>query len=146
VVADVGGWFTDGTNSTASGSTFVGLVPARVLDTRNNIGGFSTPVGPATTIAVTVAGQGGVPPMNATVPPAAVVLNLAATNPTAVPSSFLTVWPGLATRPTASDLNFVTWQTVSNLVVVKVGPDGRVNFYNAAGSVDVVADVVGWYG
>jgi hypothetical protein len=30
-------------------------------------------------------------------------------------------------------------------VVVKLASDGSVQMYNAAGSVDVVADVTGWY-
>jgi hypothetical protein len=34
---------------------------------------------------------------------------------------------------------------VPNLVVVKLSPDGRVNIYNPVGSVDAIADVVGWY-
>jgi hypothetical protein len=36
--------------------------------------------------------------------------------------------------------------TVPNLVVVKLGSNGAVDLYNAFGSVDVVIDVVGWYG
>ena len=35
----------------------------------------------------------------------------------------------------------------SNLVVVKVSAaDGKIAIYNAQGCVDVIADVVGWYG
>jgi hypothetical protein len=37
-------------------------------------------------------------------------------------------------------------QTIPNLVVVKVGANGKVNFYNAGGSTHVIADVVGWFG
>jgi hypothetical protein len=48
--------------------------------------------------------------------------------------------------PVASDLNFVGGQTVPNLVVVKVGTDGKINIFNAFGSAHVVVDVVGWYG
>jgi len=36
---------------------------------------------------------------------------------------------------------------VPNLVVVKVSAaDGTVKIYNAQGCLDVLADVVGWYG
>jgi hypothetical protein len=35
--------------------------------------------------------------------------------------------------------------TVPNLVVVKLGADGKVAIFNGAGSADVIADVVGWY-
>jgi hypothetical protein len=73
----------------------------------------------------------------------AAVLNVTVTN--TGKSSFLTVWPTTATRPTASDLNWVANQTMPNLVVVKLGADGAVQVFNAAGSVDVVVDVSGWY-
>jgi hypothetical protein len=70
-------------------------------------------------------------------------LNVTVTNTTK--PSFLTVWPDDATKPTASDLNWVAGETVPNLVVVKLGADGGVKIFNAAGSVDVVVDVSGWY-
>jgi hypothetical protein len=73
----------------------------------------------------------------------AVVLNVTATNPTA--GSYLTVYPGGQTRPTASNLNFVTAQTIPNLVIARVGAGNKLSFYNAAGSVDVIADLAGYY-
>jgi hypothetical protein len=139
VVADVAGWFSDGT-TTSTASLFVAVPPARILDTRTT----SSPVGPNASIVLPVAGQGGVPAMNASVPPTAVVLNVTVTNPTA--ASFLTAWPDGAPRPLASDLNYVAGLTVPNLVLVKLGSTGAIDFYNAFGSVDVVADVVGWTG
>ena len=145
VIADVGGWFTDATPD-GIGSTFTGLTPARILDTRpqSQVGPFSTPFGPRQTRNVVVAGQGQVPSMNSTPQPTAVVLNVTVTNPTA--PSFLTVWPSdAASQPTASDLNYVAGQTSPNLVVVRLGADGSVSLYNAAGSTDVIIDVVGYY-
>jgi fibronectin type III domain protein len=138
VVADVAGWFTDGTTS-AVGSLFVAVPPARILDTRTT----NSPVGPNASIVLPVAGQGGVPAMNAPVAPTAVVLNLTATNPTT--GSYLTAWPDGAARPLASDLNYVAGLTVPNLVVVKLGSTGAIDLYNAFGSVDMIVDVVGWY-
>lgn len=138
VVADVGGWFTDGTTA-ATGSMFVGVAPARILDTR-----AAAAVGSGVTIVLTVAGQGGVPAMTAAVAPTAVVLNVTVTNPTA--ASFLTIWPDGSTKPLASDLNYLPALTVPNLVVVRVGPTGAIDLYNAFGTTDVVVDVVGWYG
>lgn len=135
VIADVGGWFTDGADATATGSRFVGMTLTRISDTRKGHG----PVGPGGTMAVQVAEQNGVP-ASAT----AVVLNVTVTNPTA--DSYLTVWPAGATQPVASDLNYTAGSTVPNLVIVKVGTNGNVNFFNAAGSADVVVDIVGWYG
>jgi hypothetical protein len=55
------------------------------------------------------------------------------------------VWPAGATRPTASDLNWGSGQTTSNLALARLGSDGAIQIYNAAGSVDVVVDVSGWY-
>jgi hypothetical protein len=142
VIADVNGWFTSST-STAGGSQYTAVTPSRILDTRNGNGGFSTPIGPGGTIAVTVAGAGGVPSMSAPNAPKAVVLNVTATGATA--SSHLTVWPTGVGQPNASDLNFPPYSNNPNLVVVKVGPDGKVNIFNGFGSVNVVADVEGWY-
>lgn len=138
VIADVVGWFTDGTTA-AGGSTFVGVTPARILDTRTALN-----LGPGATLILPVAGQGGVPAMNATVAPTAVVLNVTVTNPTA--ASYLTAWPDGATQPLASDLNYLAGLTVPNLVVVKVGTNGSIDLYNAFGTTDVIVDVVGWYG
>ena len=61
------------------------------------------------------------------------------------PVSISRFGPSNATRPTASNLNFGPGQTVPNLVMVKVGPDGKVNVYNAAGQVHVIFDVVGYF-
>jgi hypothetical protein len=58
----------------------------------------------------------------------------------------LTLFPDGAARPTTSDLNFLAGQTIPNLVVVRVGANGKVDIFNAAGNTDVIADVVGWYG
>jgi hypothetical protein len=75
----------------------------------------------------------------------ALVLNVTVTNPTA--ASYLTLWPDGTPRPLASDLNFVAGQTVPNLVVVKLGASSPTfDVYNAAGSTDVVIDLVGFYG
>jgi hypothetical protein len=132
-VADVGGWFTDAT-STAGGSVFVGITPGRILDTRSG----GAPIGPNGTLTVPVGGAGVVPSTAK-----AVVMNVTVTNTTA--SSYLTVWPDLVARPTASDLNWAAGQTVPNLVIVQLGTNGSIDLYNLQGNTDVVLDVVGWY-
>src|SRR3989442_8306568 len=100
LIADMGGWFTDGSNPAANGSSFSGLTPHRILDTRDGTGGFSTPLGPQNTMKLAVAGQGGVPASGAP----AVVLNVAVTKPKI--GSYLTLYPEDArTRPDASNLN-----------------------------------------
>ena len=133
LVADVNGWFTDGTTSDASGDVFTGTSPSRIMDTR--LGG--APAGPGSTIHMNVVGQGGVPSSAHSV-----VLNVTVTNPTA--GSYLTLWPTGSTQPVASDLNFVGGLTVANLTVVKIGTGGQVDVFNAAGNTQIVVDVVGW--
>jgi hypothetical protein len=137
VVIDVVGWFP-------ADEAFVGLTPARLVDSRNSPtidGMFSNtgPIGQTSTANITVLGRGGVPSSGV----GAVALNVTATNPTR--PSFLTVWPSGAGRPTASNLNVVAGQTVPNMVIVKVGDAGQVSIYNNAGSVNVVVDVLGWF-
>ena len=118
------------------------VAPVRILDTRDGTGGVVGKVGPNQVIAVRVAGQGPVPTMNSPTPPSAVVLNVTVTNPTA--DSYLTVYPNGQIRPNSSNLNFITGQTVPNLVIVPV-TNGKIDFYNLQGTVDVIADLFGYY-
>ena len=64
----------------------------------------------------------------------------------ATAASDLSVWPDGATLPQASDLNFVTGQTVPNLVIVKLSTLGKIDIRNDFGWTSVIVDVVGWYG
>ena len=105
-----------------------------ILDTR-----IAQKLGANQSMSVAIAGNGPIPNTGVVT----VVLNVTVTGPTA--GSYLTAWPDGDSRPLASDLNFTAGQTVPNMVVVKVGADGRINLYNAFGSVDVVIDVMGWY-
>ena len=75
----------------------------------------------------------------------AVVLNLTSVNARA--AGYATAYPDGITRPLASDLNYSPGQAIPNLVVVQVGADGKVALFNgsATGSVDLVADLVGWF-
>jgi hypothetical protein len=72
----------------------------------------------------------------------AVVLNVTVVG--AMSPGFLTVFPSGVSRPNPSNLNFPPDQTVPNLVT-KVGADGEVSIFNAAGVTHVIADVVGWF-
>ncbi|MCX2180458.1 hypothetical protein KV205_07930 [Streptomyces sp. SKN60] len=136
-VADISGYFS----TEAGGSTYVPKGPARILDTRSAIGRAGTsPVPGKGTVSLQVAGAGGVPATGAT----AVVLNVTATAPTS--NGYLIAYPSGATRPTASNINWLTGQTRPNAVVLPIGPDGKVNLYNAgSGTVHFIADVFGYY-
>jgi hypothetical protein len=133
VIADVAGWFDDGTSAT--GGLFHAVTPGRILDTRNGGG----PVGATAALDVQVTGQGGVPAAGVS----AVVMNVAVTGPTA--ASYLTVYAAGEAKPWAANLNFGPGQTVPNLVVAKLGAGGRVSVANAVGTAHVIADVAGWF-
>ncbi|MDQ6713502.1 MAG: hypothetical protein M3Z28_10005, partial [Candidatus Dormibacteraeota bacterium] len=143
VVVDVNGWFTDGSNPSATGGTFTGVTPVRILDTRVGTGGFRAPLGAGQSLALQVAGFGGVPTMTDQVVATAVVVNVTVTDTTS--GSYLTIYPSGAALPLASDLNWPAGATVPNLALVKLGADGKIVIYNGYGSVDVIVDVVGWY-
>lgn len=126
-------------------STYVPITPCRVLDTRagsDNVGARATPVGQGETFSAQVRGANG----NCTIPADAVgiVMNIAVVNPTA--PSFLTVFPTDHPRPLAASINWVANQPpVSNSVTADIAADGRVSFFNATGTVDISADIVGYY-
>ncbi|MEU6980126.1 FlgD immunoglobulin-like domain containing protein [Streptomyces sp. NPDC046371] len=134
LIADVAGSYT----MSGPGDRFAPVTPARVLDTRSGLGAPKAKVGPERTVNLQVAGRGGVPATGVS----AVVLNVTATGPTA--SGFVSVYPYGTTRTAASNLNFTAGQTVANAVIVPV-KDGRITLYNRAGSVDLLADVSGYF-
>ena len=70
-------------------------------------------------------------------------MNVTATEPDA--TSYITVWPAGQGRPDSSSLNTVPSLTVPNLVIAKLGTGGKVDLYNAFGTVHLLADVVGWF-
>jgi hypothetical protein len=142
VVVDVEGYYSTPDQSPGPDGLFNPLVPLRLLDTRIGTGAPTAKVlaGATLTLHVTgVGGTAGVPASGA----AAVVLNVTVTNPTA--ASFLTVWPSGVAMPLASNLNFRAGQTVPNRVMVGLGTGGSVSIYNGFGTVDIVADVNGWF-
>jgi hypothetical protein len=147
VVVDVNGYFTDNTATTTVQGRFTAVVPSRILDTRSGptpVGRGAGPVGAGQTITVQVSGQGGVPGMSAQMPPKAVALNVTVTGTTA--NSYLIVYPSdAASQPLTSDLNWPLGKTVPNMVVVKLGADGRIAIYNSFGSTHIIVDVLGWY-
>jgi hypothetical protein len=120
--------------------TYSGVSPVRVLETRVSEGrvGYLGPRPVAgQVIELAVGGVAGVP-----VDAAAVVLNVTAVR--ADNDGFVTVWPCGQPRPTASNLNVRAGQTVANLVVTKLGSNGKVCFYSLTG-IDLLADLQGWY-
>ena len=121
------------------GSTFHPMTPVRILDSRGAKGGWNgTKLTSTTPRPLAGAGANGVP-SSAT----ALVMNVTVVDSDS--QSFLTVYPNGTSKPTASNLNFDPGQIVPNLVTVKVGTVGAVQFATSNGSTHVVADIVGYY-
>jgi len=133
-----GGAVTTPPPTTAAGR-FTPLTPARIVDTRDGTGGLTGAVGPGATVDLQITGRGGI----ATTDVSAVAMTVTVTAPSA--HGYLTLYPAGTARPLAANLNFVPGETVSNLVVAKVGTNGRVSLFNPAGTTHVVVDVAGWY-
>lgn len=109
------------------------LAPTRLLDTRTD----GKTLGPNESLNLQVIG--GSVPSNAS----AVALNVTVTGTTS--SGYLSVYPTGEARPLLSNLNWVAGETVPNLVIVPVGENGEVTFYNYAGDTNVVVDLQGFF-
>lgn len=130
VIVDLFGWLPPS-------SDIHGVQPTRLLDTRYGIGGPKGILGAKQTVPVLVEGRAGVP----TTGVFAVILNVTTTLPPA--AGHITAYPTGAAKPTASMLNFVQGQTVSNSIVVGVGEDSTVSLYTYAGG-HVIVDIQGY--
>ena len=127
-------------SSNSAPGTYRPLVAARVLDTRTGLGAPARPVVAHGVAVLAVLGRGGLPASGV----AAVVLNVTATNEAA--HGYLTVFPGGASRPATSAINFAPGNSTANSVTVAVGATGAVDIYNgSAGQLDLVADVQGYF-
>ncbi len=136
-------------------SSFTAVEPGRVLDTRDGTGtgGVVRKVGGATEAAKVLdlqvtgipvsGGAAGTVPAEAT----AVVLNVTALNATSLTD--VRAYPADAPAPLATNVVLTPRSTVANLVTVPLGQTGaaagKVRLRNQAGTVDLVADIAGYY-
>ncbi|WP_280691153.1 MULTISPECIES: PKD domain-containing protein [unclassified Kitasatospora] len=121
---------------TTAGSDYVAYGPTRLLDSRD---GSGTPkVGAWSTTRVQVTGANGIP-----AGVTAVVLNVTVTDTTS--AGHVTAYGDGAQAPNTSNVNYVTGQTVPNMVVVPVGPDGYVDLDNDGAALDLVVDTTGYF-
>ena len=137
VVVDVLGWFP-------TGGDYQAVVPVRFADTRAggatiDGAGPKGSLGAGGVVEVPVAGRHAVPESGV----GAVVVNVTAVVPTF--NTFLSAWPSGEERPIASTLNLVAGQTVANVAIVKLAPNGAFSVFNAQGATDLVVDVLGWF-
>jgi IPT/TIG domain len=144
VIIDAGGWF--GSTSAAGGSQYQGIQPTRICDTRSGGPGCAgSALGAKGVRLIVAAGQGGIPSGTTAV---AVIANLTAIAPTA--ATYLTMYPSNISLPLASDINLSAGEVLPNLTVVQLDPvsgadQGDVSLFNAAGSVNAVVDIEGWF-
>lgn len=120
--------------------------PFRILDTRSETciqcSGGALVAGDSRTVAITGYTD---PKTHESVPAeaTAVVVNVTAVAGTA--ASLLAVYPAGTGQPTASNLNFAEGVVIPNLVAVTLGEGGAITIYNADGTVNVLADVEGYF-
>jgi protocatechuate 3,4-dioxygenase beta subunit len=128
-------------------SNYVPLSPFRILDTRSGscVQCSGLALGPGAKRKLQLTGVTGLSVGTDPIPSdaSAVVLNVTEVGATA--TSVLTLYPYGGTVPQASNLNFGPRTVIPNLVTVTVGQGGAVGIYNAMGSVNVVADVEGYF-
>lgn len=139
LLADVAGYYR------AGGATgYTPLDPVRVMDTRTGTGGVpEAGVRGGRFVDLVVTGRDGVP-----ADASAVVLNVTGIRPSA--GTNVRVYPTPAASanqapPQVSNLNLVPGRAQPNLVTVKVGDGGRVRFWSQSGTVDLAADLAGYY-
>ncbi|MCL4434661.1 MAG: S53 family peptidase [Actinobacteria bacterium] len=154
VVVDVEG-YGEYPSAPSSGGRYVPLAaPARMVDTRCSMLAYkSAHQSYCANLPLSDAGLGMIPanqsdsvhvggidgiPASAS----AVVFNLTVASPSS--EGYFTMYPAGVSRPTTSNLNWVTDETRANQVVVPLGSNGEVTIYSSA-STNAVLDVYGYF-
>jgi len=140
VDVDVTGYYT---GVGGIGSDFTPLAaPVRVADTRTaSLVGTETAIGAAKSESFSLATAASGIPATATAVAANVTVVSGAT------SGYLSIYPAPAatTQPGFSDMNWVANDIVQNFSIAPTNGTGSVEIYNSYGTVDVVADVFGYF-
>jgi hypothetical protein len=132
IIVDVLGYFTDDSAGLYGGLAFTPASPTRIADTR-----FGTALGPYSQMGITD------PLAAANERIIAAAMNITAVGPTA--SGFITVWPS-GTRPGTSTINTTPNVDKPNAVYSILDVNGAFKVYNDGGSVNIIADVGGYFG
>jgi hypothetical protein len=141
VAIDVFGWVSTSSFPTR-GARLLSVSPGRLFDSRS-----AAPFRAGESRAVQVRGESRADfqiPNTADV--VGVVLNVTGiNNRSASQGTFLSVLPTAPSGvPATSNLNLARGAIRANLVIVPLGPDGRIHLYNAQGESDIALDVVGY--
>ncbi|MGH8867301.1 MAG: PQQ-dependent sugar dehydrogenase [Actinomycetes bacterium] len=120
------------------GTTYAPLTPTRLINTATGFNTTKAKISAGGTRDITLAGNYDVP-TDAT----AAVVTLTARNATT--STALKAYPGGTASPDASVLHAHNGRALASTTVVKIGSNGAIRVRNTAGSVDVVADLQGYY-
>jgi hypothetical protein len=135
IVADIVGWWP-------ADSDYTPLSPTRRLDTRTlTITGYVPFRQPAAgeSVPIDFAWWRLSPP-----PALTTTVAIAVTATNARRDGYVSAYPCGEAPPNASNLNLSAGETVSDLVISRVGTNGRVCLYTSAGA-DLIADVVGFW-
>jgi len=115
--------------------------PIRLLDTRPGEPACEAPGAPlvagATRTEPARTACSGIPAGAKAIVGTATVANTAA-------GGFITLYPSGVTRPTVSNLNYVSDQVVANAFTVRLGDDGAFNIY-ASSTTHFIVDISGYY-
>jgi glucose/arabinose dehydrogenase len=138
VIVDVEGfWVPAGT--AAAGRLGTAPSPARLFDTRFGLNAPATRLDPGSTLVIDVLGHATVPSTGVS----AVALTVTADGATG--AGFVKVFPAGAAEPDVSNVNpQFAGDVRANLVIVAVPTSGRIAMTSST-SVNVLADVVGWF-
>ena len=134
LVVDASGYTIAGSPTTPG--SFRPVPGTRAFDTRK----VHTPVAARGTYTWTAAGAAGIPPTGAV----AVLIDVTAVNAKA--AGAITSGPDKSATNVAADLDFPAAAAASNVAVIKIGTDGKIQFTNGSrGSVDLLVDVLGYF-
>ena len=123
------------TTALGDSGSFQPITPARVVDTRVNLG--TTRLVGGASKRIQISGKGGVP-----TDAHAISANFTVVNSSG--GGFLTVWNCSANRPTVSTLNFGPGETVPNGSSVPLDASGGICVFSPS-STDLIVDVNGYY-
>jgi hypothetical protein len=127
--------------ATVLGNKYTSLNPVRIADTRPNSGQpyAGQTIQATKSLNIQISGKGGVPSSGVS----AVVVNITAVTPTA--DTHLTVFDVNTGRAPVSTLSLKAGQITNSQTVAKLAVDGTISVYNAAGSTNIIVDVIGYY-